>query len=364
MSETTDIQIPEPMTLESGAPAPEPTEEAAPERQPSPRELAMERILAHRQEVMAAEVAQAEVLAADARELATSLEPPAPEPEPAPEAAPEPVAPPVPAAAPAQPQPPAAPVLHVVDVPGYGRMQVTQDQLLQLASIGAVANAALRQPPAQAPAEPPAPVAPAPVLDDERARAFARTLAFGDEEASARAVQALVADVTRGFAAPAVNPDAIVNEAVQRTMRANQFVSNMHTIGAEFPDIFGKPDETDQAALARHHRLSRLAALELTDLRQRYAALGQTRPDLDLYREAANNVRATIGTPPQPKTETEPPALQAAPSRDRLERKRAAPQNPTAVSRTASLGPAQPQGITGSQIVDAMRKARGQMPLH
>ncbi|HWG69541.1 MAG TPA: hypothetical protein VN692_09015, partial [Steroidobacteraceae bacterium] len=345
-------------------PAPEPTEEAAPERQPSPRELAMERILAHRQEVMAAEVAQAEVLAADARELAASLEPSAPEPEPTQEAAPEPVAPPVPAAAPAQPQAPAAPVLHIVDVPGYGRMQVTQDQLLQLASIGAVANAALRQPPTQAPAEPPAPVAPAPVLDDERARAFARTLAFGDEEASARAVQALVADVTRGFAAPAVNPDAIVNEAVQRTMRANQFVSNMHTIGAEFPDIFGKPDETDQAALARHHRLSRLAALELTDLRQRYAALGQTRPDLDLYREAANNVRTTIGTPPQPKTETEPPALQAAPSRDRLERKRAAPQNPTAVSRTASLGPAQPQGMTGSQIVDAMRKARGQMPLH
>ncbi|HET8635335.1 MAG TPA: hypothetical protein VFL96_00635 [Acidobacteriaceae bacterium] len=364
MSETTELHVPEQMKLEDAAPASEAQiSEDGEKRQLSPRELAMERILARRQEAIAKEVAHGVELEQEARAIA-GVEEDAPddpvEAEPAPVEAKveEPVAPAAPAA-------PAAPSLVDVDVPGYGRMQVTQEQLVRLAQMGAVANAAMHQAPAQVPVAPSAPVTSAPIIDDETAKAFARRLAYGDEAEGGKALQELITSVVQRAAAPQLDQTAIVQAAVQQSMQAQQFLHNMQTIGAEYPDIFGKPDETDPAALAKHHRLSRLAALELTDLRKHYAALGHARSDLDLYREAANNVRATLGAPQsQPAVEqATQSAIQAASSPSRLERKRAAPQNPTPVSRVASLGE-QPRAPSGSQIVAAMRKARGQVPLH
>lgn len=367
MSETTELHVPEQMKLEDAAPAPEAqTSEDGEKRQLSPREMAMERILARRQEAIAKEVAHGVELEQEARAIAGVEEPAEDEPvadvEPAPVEAAKPVEEPV---APAAPTAPSAPSLVDVDVPGYGRMQVTQEQLVRLAQMGAVANAAMHQAPAQVPVAPAAPVTSAPIIDDETAKAFARRLAYGDEAEGGKALQELITSVVQRAAQPAVDHTAIVNAAVHQSMQAQQFLHNMQTIGAEYPDIFGKPDETDPAALAKHHRLSRLAALELTDLRKHYAALGHARSDLDLYREAANNVRSTLGAPQsQPAVEqATSTAIQAASSPSRLERKRAAPQNPTPVSRVASLGE-QPRAPSGSQIVAAMRKARGQVPLH
>jgi hypothetical protein len=57
----TELLVADPMIE---APAPEPVEDAKPEPKLSPRELAMERILAHRQEVMDAEIGVAAEIAA------------------------------------------------------------------------------------------------------------------------------------------------------------------------------------------------------------------------------------------------------------------------------------------------------------
>jgi hypothetical protein len=344
------------------APAPEPVETTKPERELSPRERAMERILAHRQEVMDAEVGVAAEIAAQSPAVIED------EPEPR-EVEPEPVVErPRQVAAPVAPEPvqrAPEPVWHDVQVPGHGVMRVSQDQLFQLAQMGALANVTMHQHSQQAAPEPVRQAEPAPLVDDETARNFARRLSYGDESEQTRAVQELVAAVV-GRTQPAIDQNAIVNAAVARSIAAQTFTNNMVTIGNEYPDIFGKAGETDPAAIARNHRLAEVAARELTDLRQREAMLGRQRPDLELYREAANNVRRMFGTQaPQSVVETDTsPALQAAAqTSQRLERKRAAPRVPTAASRAASLGQEQPRGMSRSDVVALMRKQRGQVSM-
>jgi hypothetical protein len=83
---------------------------------------------------------------------------------------------------------------------------------------------------------------------------------------------------------------------------------------------------------------------------------GARQTNLDLYREACRNVRQLFGTGSQDASR----GAAYTGSDDRLERKRLAPRNPSAVSRAAGLGPAPARPPTGSQIVEQMRRSRFQ----
>lgn len=354
MAETTELDVPQTTHVE-GEPEPAAPAPAEPEdkRALSPREEAMARIAAHHEERRQQELAE------DAERMGVAApEPPAPEPQPEP--APEPesqVAPEAPAA-PVAPEP----KRHRVEV-GGAVFDVDDAQLHELARMGAVANQALahyqRQPqpqaaPSPAAAHPSAP--PAAALDDETAKALVRRITYGDEAEGAKALQEAIS-LARPAPQPQIDPARVAQFATQQAIQQMELRRNLETIGQEYPDVFN--DST----------LSQLAALKLHEIRQRDSALRVQKPDLELYREACNMVRGALAPrEPQPQSggERAPAATQAAPPAqpmaERLERKRAAPRNPSAVDRR-SAAPETPRPPTGSEIVDAMRKSRGQMSM-
>ena len=278
---------------------------------------------------------QAEALKA----LEAGQEPVAPEPAPK---TPTPVQ-----AAPKAPEP-AMPQTIVIDGIHY-----TPEQAAQLARDGITARRAVnefqqRQRQAPPPVQQPAPT-PAPILTEDEAKAFARGLVYGDEAENAKAMlkfgETIASRVPR---APQVDPNAIVHAAIQQTRQQLTLERNLEIIGSEYPEIFG--DET----------LAQLAALKLTQVRQKEATLGLQRPDLESFREACDMVRTATGrVAPQPQpAPAEQPAAQAA----RLERKRAAPSIPQAADRRVTA-PSGYQPQTYASVVEQMRKSRGQMPM-
>lgn len=362
MAESTELDVPQTMHIE-GEPESAPlASEPEEKRTLSPREEAMARITAHHEERRRAEIAE------DAVRMGIRPEAEgAPEPESAPE--PEAAAAPVTATPePALPSEPETPKRHRVEV-GGATFDVDDGQLMELARMGAVANQALAQyqrnpqapqqqvqPTSQPAAPPPAPATP--TLDDETARSLVRRITYGDEAEGGKALQeAINLALAQRPPQPAIDPNRVVQVAVQQATQQIELRNNLNTIGQEYPEIFNDPT------------LSQLAALKLHEIRQRDTALRVQKPDLELYREACNMVRGAIAPrEPQPQSGAEraPTATQAAPApqpmAERLERKRAAPRNPSAVDRRAPAAET-PRPPTGSEIVDAMRKARGQMSM-
>jgi len=346
--ETTELHVPETMHIET-APEPPPAEAEHPV---SPRQAAMARIVERAEEQRQREKAiHREIARASGDDLPeeTPAEEPAPEPSPAEEPPPLPMA-----AAPEQP----APQKRLLNINGTN-VELTDDEMAQLARMGAMASMQQRQvqqQPAQ-PAAQPAPQAqqqPAAILDNETAKALAKKVLFGDEESGAEAFQDLAAHLARlAPQAPAIAPEQIAANAARQAYAQIQYENNLHTVGAEFPDIFADDN------------LTLIAAKKVGELRQKYAVLQQPRTDLDLYREAAKdtNDRYVRSVAPQSGAESSQPPAQAAPQAtvqsDRLERKRAAPKIPAAANRTASM-PEAPKAPTGSEIVAWMKKTRGQ----
>lgn len=371
MSGTTDLSIPDAMRIEDITPAPE-----APEEKPrNPREEQMRRIAAHYEEQQrATEIAYGEQLSRDAaerepardgeaeREEGDGLDATSALADPAVGGEPKIPAPSVPASEPvALPQ---QPRLLQINVPGYGQpLYVTEDQYAHLASTGAMANMAMHQAQQQPRQPDPAPQPihqppTAPVLGRDEAAAIVQQLVYGSQDDGVAAVQALATQLASRMPAQ-IDPSAIRADVAQQLRsefaQQRQLESDLTIIGTEFPDVF------------HHQGPAKLAALNLLDIRQRDRALGRQRPDIDAYREAAQLVRQDFGgvlQQPRPGPDIQPAALQAAPQADRLERKRAAPRNPAAVSRTASLGEETPRPPTGSQIVDQIRRARHQLPMN
>jgi hypothetical protein len=242
------------------------------------------------------------------------------------------------------------PQLRTVMVQGHP-LQVTEEQLLHLAQIGAVANAAMQQQQYQQQQQPPAPVytpPPAEVLSNEDAAGFARRLQYGDENEGAAAVKELAERFGRQRGAT-VDAEEIRRAAVAETLQHLQVQNDLHTLGPEFPEIFESRLKSQTAIAA------------LTQIRERDAMYGQRRMPLEQYREACSMVRAEYGAP-QPQSAVQgSSASQAALSGDRLERKRVAPRNPVGASRKAPM-PAAESAVTGASIVDRMKIARGQLP--
>lgn len=383
MSETTELLVPETMHIDPAAPADPPEEQR--ERPKSPHATMMEQIARRYEENQRGhEIAYGEELTRDAEARYTAEHPD----EAVPEVAggehdaasvvtsSDPAASRVPGTL-AQPQqtapsPSAAPVSPPADT---GRrtitlqgqpFSVTEEQFQRLAEVGALANLAMNQAP-QAPPQQHVqqPRLDAPqqghhtgqAIDPEEARAIVQRLSYGSSEDGVAAVQELAANIARRIAPQQIDAAQISQQAAQNAMAQIQFHANLNQVGAEYPDIF--QDETR----------AYVAAIHLTKLRQQDAMLGRQRHDLELYREACNRVRAAL-TPSQPQSgdgsgET---AAQAAPrvavNPQRLEGKRAAPRNPAAVSRSANTGSEGPRELTASQIIDQIRKGRGQLPLN
>lgn len=351
---------------------PDTTAAPEPEEHVSPRERAMrsivERAEAHRRST---ELAYGEQLADEAR-AAAGLEPLShEEPEPAePREPPEPANPNLEAdAAPQvqQPVPTHQPVDKITLEINGQPVSLTPEEYRQLATMGAEA-AFRQQPQVQQPIHRPTPqaqpVAPqAPVADPEMVRRVVKQIAYGQEDEGVKALSDLISSVverTQAPAQPMFDPNALVNTAANVAQARMQLQSDLMTIGREFPELFGA-DVTDPA-------LAQLAAFKLNGLRAKYAALQVSKPELALYREACSEVRDLIGkrdSKSQPEA-TGKPTAQAVPiqvSQDKVERKRAAPKLPASAGRRASLGE-DARAPTGSQVVDWMRKSRGQAAMN
>ena len=125
------------------------------------------------------------------------------------------------------------------------------------------------------------------VLSNDEARALAQSIAYGSEEAVAQSLQHVARTaVERGAQSTqgGVSPQLIVNAAAQQAVATMAFQANLERVGADHPDIFND------------RGLTILAADEVGNIRQKYAALGQqSPPDLDVYREACNAVRQRYG---------------------------------------------------------------------
>jgi hypothetical protein len=367
MNETTELHVAETMHIEA-----EPQEPAPPaqgERELTPREKMMQTIAENREKQLNKELAEYEVLSGEAHDRATgqelgttqtTREQEGAQEQPAPTQA-SPVAP-----APEQPAVSRETPRRIVTV-GQNQFNVTDAEYDHLAQIGALAQAAMAQqqhnpavPPVQ-PAGPqreqpaPSPAA-VPTFDEETARAQYRRIAFGTEEDGAKALQDLAAAIEARAAqrAPYIDPQQIRQAAVQEAVQTIELNHNLGVIGQEFPEIF-------------NDRLrSQLAALQLHELRQRNAYFGRQQDNLSLYREACNNVRTAVGgSVQQPQSVGQAqPAPQAVLEPERIERKRAAPRNPSSTAARAALTETPTQQPNPSQVVEWMRRTRHQVPMN
>lgn len=184
---------------------------------------------------------------------------------------------------------------------------------------------------------------PAGVIDDATAKELVRRINYGSEEEQAKAIRDLAA-LTANQGRQMPTPDEIVNVATRNALVQLQFQNDMATIGKEYPDIFN--DEP----------LSMAAGIVAKNLVAKNQALGVQKPALEVWREACQQTREKY-IRPEPQT----PPVQAAtilPMKEKLERKRAAPQPPAAASKVAMVNP--PPEVTPSTIVQQMRKSRGQ----
>lgn len=285
----------------------------------------------------AAEAAEAEPVATPEPAIQQDIAP-APEPSPAPvQAAPQP------APAPVQPQ------LVPLQLPTGELAWVTPEQAAYFASMGVMA--ARQQTPTQQPQPEPQPQATHPAsFDSEKARNLVKALNYGDEETALRAIQ----DFTQAVAPAGPDPAAIRQQAVQEALAQIRLETNLQAVGGEYPQIFA-----DRV-------LSHTAALELQQIRSdpRSAQFD----DLTLMREACRRVTARFNPPasasqPVAAVSTQP-ASQAAPAVSaRLERKRAAPSAPTVADRRLGADDDAPAVPTNRDVVNQIRKARGQSPL-
>lgn len=363
----TTLTVPETLVLDPAPIADTPDEEAREQRPRSPHSLAMEAIAArYEAEQRGHEIALGEELSRDAEVRYTAEHPE----EAAQQAAAgetdagstlsqEPAPSQVSPAPTATPAPAAAPPSRTISLQGQ-QFNVTDEQFQKLAEMGALANLAMAQQPAQPPA-PPAqqprqePAQQGPALGADEAREIVQRLSYGSAEDGVAAIQQLADNLARRQ--PQVDQNQLAQHATQQALAHIAFQQNLNQIGTEFPDVFNNQTR------------AYVAAIELTQLRQHDALMGRQRSDLELYREACQKVRDAM-SPPQPQSGGEDgrTAAQAAPvvavNPSRLAGKRAAPRNPTAVSRSSGMGPAEPRPPSASQIIDQMRKSRGQLSMN
>lgn len=267
---------------------------------------------------------------------------------------------------------------HTINVGGQV-FHVTDAELQHLASVGAVATVAMQQQQHAQP-QPPTPprhveVAPTPAshetmeparVDRTKLAETWRKMSFGTEEDGVAALQELISTV----AAPrAPDPSQIAQQVHHQLRQEQQLEQTLVRVGRDYQDVFGPMDRTwtpEEASVFTMR--GQAAALALDSIRRRDAMMGVQRADEAAYREAADMVRRSLlpGQQPQEAARQQSPAQAAppsvAPQGERIERKRAAPRQPSAVGRTAGSGgeTQQSRAPTPSEVVAWMAQRRNQ----
>lgn len=377
MSDRTEIEVAETGLIpETEAEAPVAEQGDRPRTQ---REIMMERIVAkverQRQEEMGQQPQQPEAEAGtepaprpvnrelgeveEDRDYRSPYEPEAPaatvqEPQPQPRPAP-------------QAREAAAPELITVTLDGQN-VQVTQDQLVQLARMGMIANQTIsqyQQGQFAAPQQQPQQQAEvrrvepdhAPTVDRDLARQTVKRIQYGTEDDAAEALEQFANRVVQNAPrAPQVDAQAIVNQSVTEARRQARMEQIQAQLRQDYPEVFA------------NDQLQHLAGLNIMRVAQEAQMLGRPMSDVDIYREAGARVYDLIGKPrpgaqadPQSAPQQQPqqaPAVRRAPGLDA--RKREIPRATAQVIDRRAPAPEAPRVPTGSDAVDKMRRDRGQ----
>lgn len=148
----------------------------------------------------------------------------------------------------------------------------------------------------------------------------------------------------------------IINRVSAQATEQQQLQGDVQVIMQEYPEI------------SNNDRLSRFAQDEIRALAVGYQRAGVQKSRLDLMREACGNVRAAMGLQPAANAATGQVTDQAANGRAaeattrNSAAKRSMQQQPRGVGNVGSPAQTQQAAPSRSQVVDNMRKARGQMP--
>jgi hypothetical protein len=289
--------------------------------------------------------------APEAPPLATAIEPtpPPPTPQPQYQAPPEP-----------QYTPPPQPRVHRIVVRGTP-LDLSEQDMVRAAQHAIEMAAQQRDQEILRQQQPPEPQ-----FDRPRLVETVKALQYGDEDAAAEALAQFSTEIAR-----AVRPQ---QQALQQQIDPNQIadavyqrVSNVQSLTASLTRF-----QNDYADIVSDEKATRLAALEAETLKAQYEAAGIPRTVEQIMYEAADSVRSTISrwrgespastpgsiTPAQPARSA--PVL-AANGGNRVAVKRSTPQAPAASSAPQPADtPNVRSGVTGSQVVEWMRRTRNQ----
>jgi hypothetical protein len=186
------------------------------------------------------------------------------------------------------------------------------------------------------------------VADRQRIAATVRAIQYGDEATAGDALSDLINHVARRQP----DPEAVINRRLAEIQQKQYLDQAQVQLRQEFSDIFADPIRTDAAA--------RQVAL----LRNHAAQIGWQGDQMEIFRQAAVNVRASMGmgAPQQGRRQsTSDGNIVVRRSVDEIEgRKRVAPRAFSQVIDRRSPAPQQSRAPTGSEIVEHMRRQRGQ----
>lgn len=197
-------------------------------------------------------------------------------------------------------------------------------------------------------------------VSDEMADKFARDMNYGSAEEQRKAIRELVDNVVASTGRSQPTPNELVQGAAQQALAAVRHEQAVSMVGKEYEDVFKDADFT-QLAMTQLQRI-------VQDQQARYQAglPVQPRSGYEVMREACQYVRDKFVkplAPPQQDTapQTTVQAAVVAPMQERLERKRAAPQQPQAANKVATEAPRkQKWEKSPKEIFAEIQKARHQ----
>src|SRR6185503_153539 len=152
------------------------------------------------------------------------------------------------------------------------------------------------------PPQPPPPL-PSVAVDEARVREAVQRIQFGSPDEGTQALAGLIQDVVRQVPqAPHIDQQRLIAEAEQRAVQRIAAEQTHLIVRQEFPEIF------------KDEGLMELAQQRVRKLSQNALATGRRVNDLDIYREAGNQVYDLLKLPRPGSEITQPTAPQAAPA--------------------------------------------------
>lgn len=176
---------------------------------------------------------------------------------------------------------------------------------------------------------------------------IAKRMNYGSEEEQVKALRdaGILFSKNQGRQGP--TPEALVDIATRNALAVLDTRNEQTILANEFKDILSDPP------------IAHATDIIATQLAQKYQSLGQPKSRLEVLREAGIVAREKYLKPVQSESSNTVQQAGVSPMKEKLERKRTAPQPPSAASKIAVM-PTQESGYKPSNIVAQMRKARGQ----